>query len=262
MKMKIPKSGQSLIRETSFKLEIKKSPLCFVLLWLLFQLTFAQKEYHFSHVLQYKETFYKDSIRIKDRFFYERDTTRNRYYLINVSQNHFFATIFDKDSLEYDFYFKDENGIALNVQYVKQNLNKAANIKVQCEHVHRYRNPYKKLINDYAFSMVGDTIIGTSTYKVYKLASFNSKQVRKHKIGTQYYIVDTTKTDLLPFFNYSTAYEEWKAKNTLPNGLIIERYFIDYYGQLHSKETLTDISPTNKKLSIDAECDFTSTQKP
>jgi len=52
---------------------------------------------------------------------------------------------------------------------------------------------------------------------------------------------------------FPTAYEEWKSnKNSIPNGIFIERYQSDYSGKL--KETLINYWKIDKKIVLDDEC--------
>jgi len=246
----------------SFQFFICKLVTCILALMILSKVSYAQKVCEFDYAFEYKETYFKDSIPIKKRVFHEKDTTVDRYYLTNSRQNHYVAIIMDSDSLHYTLNFKDENGIAFVADYLKTDLQNADTIKVKCEHVAPYNNPYKKLIKDYAFTRNKDTLINGTLYEAYQLASYNQKKIKKHKIGVQHTIIARDSIDYLPIFNYSTAYEEWKSERVLPPGLIIERYFIDYYGQLHSRERLTQYYRTRKKLVIDKDCDYTSIKRP
>lgn len=44
---------------------------------------YAQKQYEFDYLIEYELTFYKDSIKIKNRPFREKDETIKKYYLTN-----------------------------------------------------------------------------------------------------------------------------------------------------------------------------------
>lgn len=239
------------------KLKITIRQISFILLCLSFQLTNAQKTYEFDYILKFKETFFKDSIRIKKQVFIEKDTSLVRFYLINSKNNSYYASVSEHDGITYDLYFRDEQGSTAIVEYLKEDLNRAEFVKIKCENVAKWQNPYKELSKDYAFTIVKDTLINQKTYIVYRLSSNNSRVVKRKKVVTQYYIIDTTK-EFDPLFIHPTAYEEWKVDFPNLKGLIVERYFIDYYHQLHSRKKLLSILPTTKKIVIAAECDDTS----
>jgi hypothetical protein len=48
-----------------------------------------------------------------------------------------------------------------------------------------------------------------------------------------------------------------KAKKNIPNGIFKERYLIDFYGNLDSKEKLINYTKIDKKVVIKNECDYT-----
>ena len=89
------------------------------------------------------------------------------------------------------------------------------------------------------------------------MESIKPKRTKKGKLGTEVYIVDKETQFHLPILNFSTAYEEWKTERDLPNGIFYEKYFIDYYGLLDSKETLINIWKIDKKIVINKDCDYT-----
>ncbi|QOD61684.1 hypothetical protein H9I45_04335 [Polaribacter haliotis] len=218
---------------------------------------FSQKQYEFDYLLEYEITFYKDSIKIKNRKFRKEDKTIKKYYLTNSKKNNYSAVITELDSLNYKMIFKDENGIYSNVTFLKSDLNKAEFINIDCKNVSRYENPFKYQTKNYDFFKLNDTVISEKTFWMYKLESIKPKKVKRKKLGTEYYILDKGTSFHLPILNFSTAYEEWKKEGNLPNGIFQQKYFIDYYGQLDSKEELINYWKTDKKIVINNDCDYT-----
>ena len=224
---------------------------------LLSTVCFSQKQYEFDYLIEYEFTLFKDSIKIKNRPFRKEDKVIKKYYLTNSKKNNYTAIITEIDSLDYKMIFKDENGIYSDVIIAKSDLNSAEFINIDCEYVRKYFNPNKYKTKYYDFLNLNDTLINGKTYSRYKMESIKPKRTKKGKLGTEVYIVDKETQFHLPILNFSTAYEEWKTERDLPNGIFYEKYFIDYYGLLDSKETLINIWKIDKKIVINKDCDYT-----
>lgn len=218
---------------------------------------FSQKQYEFDYLIEYELTLYKDSIKIKNRPFREKDETIKKYYLTNSKKNNYTTVLTELDSLNFKMAFKDENGIHSNVIILKSDLYKAEFIDINCKDVFKCINPYKYQTKNHAFFELNDTLINRKTYSRYKLESTRPKSVKRKKLGTEFYIIDKTTKFHLPILTFSTAYEKWKTDKTLPNGIFFEKYFIDFYGRLDSKETLINYRKIDKKILIQKECDYT-----
>ena len=230
----------------------------FLITFLLFSsYCYSQKQYEFDYLIEYEVTYYKDSVKTKNRPFTEKDKTIKKYYLTNAKKNNYVAVITELDSLKYVMIFIDQNGIFSNVNFLKAELNKAEFINIGCESLKRYQNNFKYQINNYDFLKLNDTVINNKAYSMFKLTSIKPKRKKRKKIGTEYYIIDKETSFHLPILDFSTAYEEWKSKKVLPNGIFFEKYFLDYYGKLVSKERLIKVWKINKKIVIDNDCDYT-----
>jgi len=216
---------------------------------------FSQKQYEFDYLIEYELTCYKDFVEIDNRPFREKDKTTKKYYLTNSKKNNYIATITELDSLNYKMIFKDENGIFSNDTFLKYDLNNAEFINIDCKNVTTYQNPYKYQTSNYDFFKLADTLINGKIFSKFKLESIKPKRTKRKKLGTQFYIIDKETSFHLPVLEFSTAYEEWKSKQNLPNGIFTEKYFIDFYGYLHSKEKLIKYSKINKKIVISSDCD-------
>lgn len=220
---------------------------------------FSQKQYEFDYLIEYELALYKeDSIKKKHHPIREKDETIKRYYLTNSKKNNYLAIVTELDSLNYNIIFKDEDGIYSNAHFLKSDLDIAEYINIECQYVRRYRNPYKYQINNYAFNILNDTLINGKTYSMYKLGLIKPKKAKRKKIGTNYYIIDKKTNFHLPIFNFSTAYEEWKDNKNLPSGIYFEKYYIDYLGNITSREKLVNFWKIDKKIIIEEECDYTN----
>jgi len=215
---------------------------------------YAQKTYEFDYLIEYEFNIFKDSIKIKNQHFYEQDKQIHRYYLTNSKNNDYYAVITEKDSLYYKLVFIDHNGIYSNVEFLKSDLNKAEFINIDCKNVTKTTNPYKYKTKYYDLVSLKDTIINNESFWHYKMTSNKPKKKRKEKIGTTFYIIDKSSNFHLPLLTFSTLYEKWKLNKELPNGLIKEKYYENYYGRLSSNEKLIEYKKIDKKIIIPKKC--------
>ncbi len=229
--------------------------LLLIVYLLISTICFSQKQYEFDYVLEYEQTFYKDSLKIPNHRFREKEEKRKKYYLTNSKKNNYTAVITELDSLNYQMIFKDANGIYANVKVLKSELFKAEFINIDCNSIQRYDNRFKYQTRNYAFFKLKDTLFNGTSYARYKLASIKPKRVKKKKIGTIFYSIANETSFHLPVLDRSTAYEEWKTTKNIPNGIFYEKYFIEYNGELDTKETLINYSKIDKKIVIDEACD-------
>jgi len=202
-------------------------------------------------------TFFKDSIKINDRPFRENNKTIKKYYLTNSNKNNYTAVIKEWDSLRYKMIFKDEDGIYSDIIILKTDLMEAEIINIDCKNVTKHYNPFKYKTKYYDFFKLNDTFLNGKAYGRYKLESIKPKRTKREKLGAEFYIIDKETSFHFPILTFSTAYEEWKTVGNLQNGIFFQKYFIDYYGYLDSKETLKNYWKTNKKIVINEECNYT-----
>lgn len=220
-------------------------------------LCFGQKDYTFDYRLEYQQTFFKDSIPIKNRPFNTQDSIVTVTYLTNSKDNSYHGALTAPDSLHYLLNFKDENGIQFEVSFLKAEFDQAIAIKIPCKFVRSYRNVYTYQTKNYDFSRAKDTLIDGLQYQYYTLAANNPRRAKKKKTGTLLYIIAPETSFHLPLLTYATAFEEWKASQNLPNGISYQKYFIDYYDRKDTQWQLLNYQNINLKLSIDAACDYT-----
>lgn len=219
---------------------------------------FSQKQYEFDYLVDYELTIYGDSTNSRNNPIKEK--TIKRFFLTNSKKNNYLAVVTELDSLNYQMDFKDENGLSFNVIFLKSDLNKAEFINIDCQYVRKYNNLNKFRIKEYDFFNINDTIINGNEYERYKLTSIKPKKKKRKKLATEYYIIDNETEFHLPIFYFPTAYEEWKSKKNVPNGIFKERYLIDINGNINLKEKLINYSKIDKKIVIRNECDYTKSE--
>jgi len=224
------------------------------LLFLFITTCYSQKQYDFDYIIEYETTFYKDSIKIKNHHYRDKQKKIHRYYLTNSKNNDYFAIVIEKDSLNYRLMFIDYNGVYSNVIFSKSDLNKAEFINIKCENVGRYFNPYKYRTRNYDFFVLKDTVIKNETFSMYKFRSIKPKIEKRKKIGTNFFIINKSTDFHLPILTFSTEYEKWKLKKNIPNGIMSERYLINYFGKLSEHEKLIKYEKIDKKIIIPKEC--------
>ncbi|MHA7864635.1 hypothetical protein [Flagellimonas marinaquae] len=230
----------------------------FFLLLTLFisHLVFSQKTYEFDHLLEYEVTYFKDSLRKNSRIFRKTDTTYIKKYLTYSQRNNYRAILTELDSLTFMMDFRDYEGVAFRFKILKSVFYENQLFKVPCELVEQYHNPFQYQVKNYDFVTLTDTIVGNKSYYRYKLTSIRPKKIKRLKLATQFYIVDKEAVEHMPLLDFPTAYEEWKTAPNLPNGLLFETHIIDFYGDLDSRERLTDSQTINKRFVINAPCDY------
>jgi hypothetical protein len=123
--------------------------------------------------------------------------------------------------------------------------------------VSNYNNPFKVRIEEYDFFNLKDTIIDETQYSRYKLSSIDPRKEKKKKLGTEYYIIDNNTKFHLPVLFFSTAYEEWKSKKNIPNGIFKEKLMVGYNGKLVIRQKMMGYRQINKTIIIDEQCDYT-----
>jgi len=215
----------------------------------------SQKQYDFDYIIEYEVNLFKDSIKIKNQHFKKSDRKFHRYYLTNSKNNDYVAIITEKDSLNYRMVFKDNNvGIFADVIFLKSDLNQTEFINIECENVRKFLPDYNFQTKNQDFFILRDTIVNNQVFGKYKLSSIKPKRIKKKKLGTTFYIIDNSTDFHIPILDFSTAYNEWRIQKKLPNGIMSERYFIDYYGNLSSHQKLLKYTKLDKKIRIPKEC--------
>ncbi len=221
---------------------------------------FSQKQYEFDYLIEYEYTVYKDTLKIKNHPLREKIKTTKKYYLTNSKKNNYTARMSEVDSLNYRIVFLDQNEIHSNVTVLKSDFIKAEFINIECKYISEYVNrhsisPYKYQTKNYDFFKLNDTLINGETYSKYKFGSNKPKRAKRKGLATLYYIIKNGTEFHSPILTFPTAYEEWKVKRNIPNGIYIEKYLLDSYGQLNSKETLVNYWKIDKKIVIQKGCD-------
>ncbi|MFD2828166.1 hypothetical protein ACFSYG_16935 [Leeuwenhoekiella polynyae] len=218
--------------------------------------SFSQKTYHFDYMLETNYILYKDSVKIKHRPFRTETRSQKRYLLTNSKDNSYLAILTEKDSLYYNLQFKKQDKIKANIILLKNEFDIAERINIPCKYVLSNKNHFQYQVKNYAFQKLHDTVIGSTQLHQLVLKSVKEKTIKRKKIGELYYLIDTAKlADNLPVLKNVTAYEEWKTEtSSLPNGLLKETYFRDFYGYIDYKETVIGFKVVDKYIWIEEQC--------
>lgn len=207
----------------------------------LFYLFLTQlTEYNFNHRLIYEVTDLKN-----------HKKNHHVIYLINEQDNSYFASQKKLSSYQNEVTFLDQKGIYWKGQINNEELNKSK-ISLKKEEISNYRNPYKHQVNHYNFIELRDTILNNKVLKRFMLKSNEFETKKNKKLGTEVYVIDTSFS-MNPLFTFATAYEIWKAKKNIPNGLIMEKYFFNSNHELITKEILKSNESINLTFSLPSE---------
>lgn len=228
----------------------------FFICFLISTIGYSQKQYKFDYIFEYQVKRYKDTIKIKNHHYNKTDKMFYKYYLTNSKNNNYYAVITDIDSLHYKLVFTDYNGVYSNVEYLKSDLDKAEFINIDCKNVIRTLNPYKYKVKYYDIEHLKDTIIHNKSFWHYKISSNKPRRTKKKKLGTNHYIIDKSSSFHLPILTHTTPHEKWKRDKQLPNGILMEKYFVNYYGKLSMEQKLISYKKIDKKITLQKECDY------
>ncbi|MBP8792071.1 MAG: hypothetical protein KBE41_02490 [Lutibacter sp.] len=223
-----------------------------LLLLLISYSSFSQKQYEFDYVLEYKINVYKDSAKIKNHNFIEKDQTTSTYYYTNSKDNSYYAIVQEKDSTHYKFNFIEHKGISTSEEFLKTDIHKAETIHINCKNIFKITTTYKS--EDFELIQLKDTLIYHKKYPLYKFNMTHLRKRKKEKMGANYYIIDTSFNTHLPLLFYPILYKKWKLLENTPTGIIKERFYIDYYGRLAASEKFVGIKKTEKKIFIPKKC--------
>lgn len=216
---------------------------------LLFPLIcFSQRVYTFDYLTSYDIYFYNDSTTVKKEVF----------VLTNSQDNDYYITYSQTDSLNSHFVFKDFNGIYSDAVVRTSDIKNSDKYNLECIVVNPYYNAYKYRVKQYDFSKLKDTIVNGKGYKQYQYKSNKPKREKRQKLATNYYIIDTSTPSHLPFFEFPTAYEDWKLDRNFPNGIIKELYKKNSDGRIIMRRVLTNQTFLKTSLTVPADCDYIS----
>lgn len=169
-------------------------------------------------------------------------------YLINEQDNSYNAIQNNILSTQNEIIFVDQNGIYWKGQIKTEDLNKPR-ITLEKEQITNYINPYKYQINNYDFIELKDTVLNEKVCKRFMLKSNDAQIEKKKKLGREIYVVDTS-SNMKPMLIFATAYEIWKKRKNLPNGLIVEKYFFNDKREMIIKEKLKNSENINLTFNL------------
>jgi hypothetical protein len=170
-------------------------------------------------------------------------------YYINSNDNSYISRI-DTSSKNKNpiFYFRDINKLTYQAE-VNGNAKNPGKVKINKNLTRNFRNLYKFQTENYDFYPMTDTIINEKKFARVMLKSSNSKREKRKKIGKEIYIIDVSK-NYIPMFIFETAYNIYLERKNFPNGLIVEKHYYNYEGNLVKSDKLKEIEPTNLSVEI------------
>lgn len=215
----------------------------FLFFFLISSTCFAQRQYHFDHLLEYR--------------FISLDPAKNKmvYYLTNSKDNSFYAQLEVADSLHYKVNLVEQDQLNMQVEVKRQDLNKAEDLIIHCTSRWNTRNDFKFRIREYEFTPTLDIMMGNRSLKHYKLFYTASRKRKKtNHIGTNHYIIRDSTEYHLPLLTHPTAYEEWKEERNIPNGIFMEKIFYNFRNEIQYKYILKDYHQLWKSIIITKKC--------
>jgi hypothetical protein len=217
--------------------------LLFFLCFLYSILSIGQRKYFFDYFIEYD---------------FQSSETENRkkvFLLTNSKDNSYYIRVFEKDSLTYNVYFLDSNGIFSTAYIDKKDFLAAETISLKCNFITHFSNPFKYQVDNYHFENKNDTIIDKESFKYYILKSNNPKREKRKKLAVNHYVVERNTEFHLPILvNFVTALEEYKVDNIIPNGIAKVLYIKSFYKKKLGIYSLNYFVKINKFLIVPKEC--------
>ena len=172
-------------------------------------------------------------------------------YLINEQDNSYNSTNLTISDNKEEITFVDQNGVYWKGQLNNRNLKNSV-VTLDKGLSRKYNNPYKYQVDNYDFVELKDTLLDNKNCKRFMLKSNDVEKEKKKKLGREIYIIDTS-SNTQPLLTFCTAYEVWKRRKNIPNGIIIEKYFYNFKGEMVTKEKLKSIENINLKFKFASE---------
>lgn len=172
-------------------------------------------------------------------------------YLINNQDNSYYSSYHSISGNMEEVTFLDQNGVYWKGQLKNQILSNLE-ITLEKELLRKYSNPYKFQVDNYDFIELKDTLLNNKMCKRVMLKSNSAEREQKKKLGREVYVIDTS-SDMKPLLTFSTAYEIWKKRKNIPNGIIIEKYLYNYKGEMVIQEKLKSSENISLKFKMASE---------
>lgn len=155
---------------------------------------------------------------------YPQDSTKNHkaIYYINSKRNSFFATARPNKEGKLTIYFTDNDGKSFDGPVTQNDLALIEKTGIAQKTFFDLKNPYKYQINNYDYFAKGDTLINGHKCSAYLLRSTKPKREKRKKFFHEVYYFDTAKK-MAPLLIHATAYEIWKARKSVPDGLLVQK---------------------------------------
>ena len=208
-----------------------------IILLLIFIFQFNH-DYNFDYRLEYE-------LKVSNS-----DSIRYVNYYVNSKNNSYYADIRkNKNSEEYNFYFRDEDYLTISTT-ANGNLENPGTLIIPDSITQPWHNEeFKTIAKDYMIERLEDTTINNNSYARVVFKMINPKKSKRKRIGSHIYIIDTGKT-MKPFLSDPIILNIWRLDRNMPNGLIIEKLVYKSDGTLSRSEKLKKVSPVNFHLKI------------
>lgn len=200
----------------------------------VFSSGYSQKKYGFDYMLVYDFKM-NDTSKVKEVFFYT-----------NSKDNSYFLRVYEKDSLNYALYFRDQKGFQSKFESPRDEFLQLSKIVLTCDFLGTLNNPFKYQTNNYEFINQENALVGDEYHPLYILKSNNPKREKKKKLATIYYYLENSTEFHLPLLESDTAYEEWKLERNIPNGIPKEMYYLGF-----NKEEIFILYKLKRIIKID-----------
>ncbi len=175
---------------------------------LLCNISFAQKVFHFDHLLEYE---YREEVDCP---------TKTVYYLTNSKKDNYHIRAERRKEIGDSLYvtFLNYGGRAALFDLAEKDFF-TENFNLSCQIAHRYNNKYKYKTRTHHFVKQEDTIIDNEHHQVVILRDKNSKrEIRKNECRIHYVFGNESYYNS-PGFSYHLSHNEWEKEGNKPSGI-------------------------------------------
>lgn len=208
--------------------------------------------------------FYKPTVTNADSYYFDyklvyqvnnAEKPANNYkisYYINSKDNSYVGRLWAMNDAEVEYLFIDQNGYAARVIIKPAQIPLIDTAGITVSSLNGYANPYKYQVDNFNFFRLADTIIKEKKLSQFWMKCSKSKLQQRKKFWSMVFMVDESAA-FKPLLTHATAYEIWKKRHNIPDGLITQLDNYNEAGKLVSSEKLISMDTLNISMKLHSE---------
>jgi DNA-dependent RNA polymerase auxiliary subunit epsilon len=206
--------------------------------------------------------FYKSTVTNADSYYFDyklvyqvtnAEKPANNYkksYYINSKDNSYVGKLMAMNDTEVEYMFIDQNGYSARVIIQPAQIPLIDTVGITVSSLNVYENPYKFQVDNFNFFRLADTIINEKKLSRFWLKCSKSKLQQRKKFWSMIFMVDES-VSFKPLLTHATAYEIWKKRHNIPDGLLTQLDNYNEAGKLVSSEKLISMDTLNISMKLE-----------